>query len=78
LNREMESQISELVGMTMECNKEAVQVAAVLGVAAIGCTALFVGGDVATTVMVTIAATLAGIVGWLFPSPLRKEEDSDD
>jgi len=78
LNREIESQISELVGVSMECNREAVQVAAVLGVAAMGCVAIFVGNEIGTTIAVAVAAAMGGIVGWLFPSPLSRKDEPDD
>jgi hypothetical protein len=75
VNGIIESQISELVGVSMECNKEAVQVAAVLGVAALGSVALFVNNAVSISIAVAVAAAIGGIVGWLFPSPLARNDD---
>jgi predicted Na+-dependent transporter len=68
---EMEKQIGDMSKMVADVSKGMVQVACIAGITALGVSSIIIGGDLALTVVTAVAASMGGIIGWLFPSPVQ-------
>jgi len=67
----IEEQIAEVSRVALIADRQVVQVTAILGITALGVSAIVIGGDISLVVVTAVAAAMGGVIGWLFPSPMQ-------